>query len=114
MISLDLAHNYMQILFSGNDPNLLKDILTDDCKFVGPFYKFNSAQDYIDSLIKDPPINFKCKIVKSFEDDNSACLIYKFTKPGISTTMTQLFEVSGNKISSIQLIFDTKPFSGKH
>ena len=112
MNPLELAYKYMEISFSEKDLNLLKNILTNDCKFVGPFYQFNSAQDYIDSLFQDPPINIKYEVIKTYQDDHSACLIYNFTKPGITTKMTQIFEVSENKISGIQLIFDTKPFSG--
>jgi len=110
MKPLELAYKYMEILFSDKDMDHLKTILTNDCKFVGPFYQFNSAVDYINSLVKDPPVDFEYEIITSYEDDNSACLIYKFSKPGISTTMAQLFEVSGNKIYRIQLIFDTAPF----
>lgn len=112
MKPLEFAYKYMEILFSDKDINQLKNILTNDCRFVGPLYQFNSAQDYINSLIEEPPIDFEYEIIKSYEDDNSACLIYKFSKPGISTTMAQLFEASENKICRIQLIFDSKPFSG--
>jgi len=110
MTPLDLANKYMEILFTGNDPEELKEILSDNCNFSGPLFHFKSAQEYIDSLIKDPPFNFNYKIIKSYEDNQSACLIYKFTKRGISTIMSQLFEVSDNKISAIRLIFDTMPF----
>ena len=111
MKPLELANRYMKILFSGKELMRLNNILAGDCKFVGPLYQFNSAQDYIDSLIENPPIDFEFEILSSYEDKNSACLVYKFTKPGISTTMVQTFEILDNKICEIKLIFDTKPFT---
>ena len=110
MKPLELAIKYMDIIFLGRDLERLNDIFHKDLRFKGPFQSFNSADDYIDSLKNDPPIGFSYEIIKSFQDTTSACLIYEFKKPGLRTTMTQLFEIEKNKICQIQLIFDTKPF----
>jgi hypothetical protein len=110
MKPLESALKYMEIFYSGKDLERLKDILAEDLSFTGPLFKFNSAEDYIYSLIKDPPQGMKYEIIKTFEDDNSVCLIYKFYKGNISTTMAQIFEVKDVKISKINLIFDTKTF----
>ena len=111
MDPLKLALKYMEIFYSGKDLERLKDILADDISFTGPLYTFNSVEDYINSLIKDPPLGMKYKIIKSFEDDNGACLIYNFHKENISTVMAQLFEVKNEKICKINLIFDSKAFT---
>lgn len=50
-------------------------------------------------------------IMHSYEDSTSACIIYQFSKPGITLPMTQLFEVKNEKISKILLIFDTGKFT---
>ena len=105
---LGLAIKYMEIFYSGKDLERLNDILAEDLSFIGPFYTFNSAEDYINSLIKDPPLDMKYKVLKTFEDENSTCIIYKFFKGNMSTKMCQLFEVKDEKISKIDLIFDTK------
>jgi hypothetical protein len=108
---LELALKYMEIFYSGKKLERLADILAEDLLFTGPFYTFNSAEDYIKSLKNDPPKGMKYEIIKSFEDESSACLIYKFQKKNISTTMAQFFEVKDEKISKINLIFDTKAFA---
>ena len=61
---------YMDIFFSGRDLDRLKDILREDCQFRGPFYQFDSAEEYITSLKADPPIDCSFKIVHSFELGN--------------------------------------------
>ena len=110
MNNIDLAHEYLKIIFLGKDIERFIKLLTDDCKFNTSFHRFQYSEAYIDSLIYDFPHGFNYKIIKSFEDNNSACLIYEFSKSGISTIMAQLVEVSRDKMSSIRLIFDTKPF----
>ncbi len=51
------------------------------------------------------------KIIESFENDSCACLIYQFSKEGISVPMVQLFEIDDDKISKFVLIFDTAAFT---
>ena len=45
-----------------------------------------------------------------FENENSVCLVYQFSKPGVKTRMIQTFEINDGKISKIKLVFDTKAF----
>jgi hypothetical protein len=108
---LDLALRYREIFYSGKDPEQLNDILAEDFSFNGPFHTFNTAVDYINSLITDPPGGMTYEIIKTFEDEDSVCIIYQFYKGSVSITMAQLFEVKDNKISSIHLIFDTEAVS---
>jgi hypothetical protein len=110
MKPLELALKYIEIFYSGKNLEKLTDLLAEDLSFTGPYYTFNSAEDYINSLKKDPPWGMSFKIIKSLQDENSACLIYIFQKGNISTAMAQLFEVADEKITKINLIFDTKAF----
>lgn len=110
MEPLSLAKQYMKIFFESGSPDSLAEILDDECTFKGPFYTFDSAKAYIDSLKSDPPENVTYKILESYENAESACLVYEFSKPGISVVMTQTFKVSSGKISDILLVFDTAAF----
>ena len=110
MTPLELAEKYMHCVFKTGDFDELKTILSDDLQFSGPFFKFNSADQYVNSLRNDSPEDFEYDIIKSYTDNSSACLVYKFSKPGISTCMAQTFETMDGKISRIQLIFDTGAF----
>jgi hypothetical protein len=113
MKPLYLALRYLEIFYSGNNIDELSQILAGDLTFEGPFYKFESAKDYIESLRKDPPVGMKYELLRSFQSESFVCLIYRFAKPGISIPMAQIFEVEDERIKNITLIFDTAPFTGE-
>ena len=110
MKALELALKYLEVFFSGENLDELKSLLADNVSFTGPIYKFSSADSYINSLKEDPPKGLKYEIIKLFEDENSACIIYQFTKENVLTPMAQLFETEDGKLSKIVLIFDSKDF----
>lgn len=110
MKPLDTALKYMDILYSGKDIEMLRNILSEELIFKGPFFEFDTAEDYINSLKSDPPIGFKYELLYTFEESSVVCLIYQFSKPGIQTPMTQLFEFREDKICKTLLIFDTSQF----
>jgi hypothetical protein len=111
MRPLDLAHQYMEIFYQSHNYDELSQLLSSDFTFSGPFYKFDSGVDYINSLKSDPPEEFEYKIIRSFETESSVCLVYQFSKPGVCEPMAQMFEISDGKICKIILIFDTKAFT---
>jgi len=111
MTPLELAICYMEIFFSGKDLDRLEAILHEEFQFRGPFYQFHSAQEYIACLKADPPVDCSYNINHTFEKNNVANLIYSFSKPGVSTTMSQLFEARDNKIVKMVLIFDREAFA---
>ena len=107
MKPLRLALKYMDTFYHEEDPELLRDLLAPDLLFEGPLYQFSSAEDYIESLKQDPPSGMDYRILKSYTDIDSVCLIYEFTKHGVVTVMAQTFDITGENISRIRLIFDT-------
>ncbi len=110
MRPLELARQYMDLFYAGKDLDALMDLFARDFTFSGPFYRFDSAEAYVRSLKADPPEGLSYRIIRTFESDAAACLVYQFSKPGVSVPMAQLFEISGGKISRILLIFDTGAF----
>lgn len=110
MKPLKLAYQHMDIVFNSQDWRKLAEICAADLRFEGPLVQFTSLNDYLRSMISDPPENFEYRIIKTYEDEDSACLIYDFKKGPVSTTMSQLFVVRNGKISRIKLIFDSKAF----
>lgn len=111
MKPLELAKKYMDIVFGTNDFDQLRYILADNLQFRGPLYSFDTANDYINSMLESPPQDFKYELIKTYESRTSACLVYKFSKPGVSTIMTQVFETDNKKIKTIILVFDTAAFN---
>ena len=111
MKPLELAHKYMALFYDGGSLDSLSQLLGENFSFTGPFHQFQSASEYIESLKSDPPIDMQYTILHAYEDESSACLVYQFSKNGISTPMAQTFEVSDGKISRILLVFDATVFT---
>jgi len=106
-----LATRYMEIFYGEEPIENLTEILSENLSFKGPLYEFSSSEEYIESLKSEPPVGLKYEMIEAYEKENSACLVYQFSKPGISTIMSQLFEITNGKISKIILVFDTGAFS---
>lgn len=110
MKAAELALRYMEAFYAA-DLAGLRAILRDDLQFDGPFFRFNTAAAYLDSLAAAPPVEMSYEITRSYEDETSACLVYRLTKPGVETMLAQVFEVEEGKIRRIRLIFDSAAFS---
>ena len=110
MTPLDIALRYMDIFYSGQELERLDAIMADEMCFEGPFFRFDSAHDYITSLLSDPPVGCEYQLLHTFEKGPMVNLIYEFSKPSIHTIMSQLFEVQEEKITSVRLIFDSGAF----
>jgi N-acetylneuraminic acid mutarotase len=111
MTPLELALKYMAAFFGEAPLASMKPLLADDLFFRGPFHSFESAKAYLASLGENPPVDVACRILDVYEKENSVCLIYQFSKPGVKTPIAQTFEVRDGKISRIELIFDSKEFA---
>ena len=111
MQPIELAKKYLSIFFSGQNMDELLKIFSENLSFIGPFYQFQSAREYVQSLIDDPPKDMSYHIVREFENENCACIIYEMEKGKIKTPMAQIFEVFEGKITKILLVFDSKVFT---
>lgn len=110
MSPLALAQQYLDIFFSGQDYDRLLDLLADDLEFSGPFLESGSAKAYVEAIAADPPRDVAYEVLWAFEEGNVANVIYRMSKPGLAATLSQLFEVEGDRIIKICLIFDSYPF----
>ncbi len=111
MTPLQLATEYLDLFCEGSDMEKIRDLLTEDCRFEGPFFQSDSASEYIESLKADPPKECAYDLVRAFEDEGSASIFYRFRKPGVSALMAQLFEIKDGKIDRILLVFDSADLS---
>jgi len=111
MTPLNLANRYMEVFYGGEPIESLSEIFSEEFSFKGPFHEFNTSAEYIESLKSDPPVGLEYKIIAAYENEKSACLVYQFSKSGMSTIMSQIFEVANGKISKIILVFDTGAFT---
>ncbi len=110
MSKTSTVQTYMDVFFSGEDPERLWEVFREDLLFEGPFYTFQSASDYIDSLMEDPPVGADYELIRRYEDDDSVTLLYRFRKGDIETPMAQTFFFEGDRIARILLVFDGRMF----
>lgn len=104
-----LAQSYLAY-FSTHDLVGLASILHPDFQFTGPYVNCKSAQAYISLFEDNSQEEVIINILKVFENNEEICLIYRFKKGSINTTMSQTFRIKENKIFESQLIFDRKAF----
>ena len=107
---IQLAEQYMRCFYGKAPLDDMEPLLANDLVFRGPLFQFSSAKDYLQALKADPPAAASYQMIKIFEIEDSVCLIYLFSKPGIETLMAQTFEIANGKIARIDLIFDTAAF----
>lgn len=102
----------MDLFYSGSPEGIkdLESILSPELVFRGPLYAYDSAREYIDALLSDPPVGMTFEIVESVASENAACLIYEFKKHSVTATMAQFFEVRDGLITKIILVFETEQF----
>lgn len=101
-----IVRQYFACVFGQVPIDNLATISSNKMIFEGPLFSCTSVAAYIDALKKDPLSNASYEIIKYYENDHSACVIFQFNKPGINTRMAQIFEFEGNKIQRISLIFN--------
>ena len=109
--ALELARRYMEVFYSGREAEELRPILADDLVFEGPFLRCESADGYIEALMGDSREALSYEMLWEFESGETACLVYRFSKPSVDTTMAQVFETRGGRIARITLVFDTGAFA---
>jgi len=109
---IDLSMIFMETFYNRSDIDALAGILHPQLQFLGTQHRFDNAADYIDSLRQSPPVGMRYKIIESYEKDNMVCLIYRCSKEGIHTCMSQSFIVENGLISHIRLIYDTGVLKG--
>ncbi len=107
---LDTVMKYMDIFYSDEDLSQLNNLFAEDMIVQGPSYQFETAKQYIDSLVTSPPIDCRYEMIESFEKGSIVCLVYLFKKGDLSSNMSQLFEVVNGKITRILLVFNTRDF----
>ena len=100
----------MELFYSGRDAGELRGIMADDLVFEGPFLRCESADAYIESLRGDSREGLSYEVLHEFESGVSACLVYRFAKPGVEAVMAQVFETRCRRIARITLVFDTGDF----
>jgi hypothetical protein len=106
----EIVMEYLQVLIERRDFQTARGYLKDNVSYVSPLNSFDRVEPYLkynESLHLPKP-----DIKKVFADGDDVCLIYEMTLATQPTTLPVSLwaHVDDGKISSINIIFDPRPF----
>ena len=91
----------------------IRRLLHDNLSFRGPIDTFDDAAPYLEALKKLAPITERIEVKKMFAEETDVCVLYDLvTKtPAGTAFVAEWFQVKGEKIAAIQVVFDARPFA---
>jgi len=107
-----IVSDYQQALGKG-DFAAARKLLHDNLSFHGPIDTFDSAEPYLESLKKLNPIIQRIDMKRTFADGNDVCLLYDMVTntPAGTQFIAEWYQVKGDKIASVRVVFDARPFA---
>ena len=106
MTRRDIAVEFIE-RFCSADVSGLKELLAPDLKFRGPWFQFDSAQDYLESLSNDSFEKCQYRLISVTENDDQVVTIYDYIKVDKKIIIAQLFQFDEHiKINEMLLVFD--------
>lgn len=111
----EIVQQFQQAIGRG-DVAAARKYLDDNLSFQGPFDNFDKPEPYLESLGKLHPIVEGVDVKRMFVDGADVCLLYDLRyalgadkSAGVSF-IAEWFQVKGDKIASIRVAFDARPF----
>ena len=107
----EIVMEYVDLITERQDFKTARSYLKDNVTYVSPLNSFDGVEPYLkynESLHLPKP-----DIKKVFTDGNDVCLLYEMTlttTPPVTFPVSFWAHVDGEKISSIKLVFDPRPF----
>ena len=87
----------------------VRNYLADNVRVKGPSGEaFRSPNEFLNMMQQQ---SGKYDIKKVFADGNDVCLLYDFITPKVTTFFCSWYQVKEGKITSIQTVFDPRPFA---
>lgn len=88
---------------------IVRNYLADNVRVKGPSGEaFRSPNEFLNMMQQQ---SGKYDIKKVFADGNDVCLLYDFVTPKVTTFFCSWYQVKEGKITSIQTVFDPRPFA---
>jgi hypothetical protein len=87
--------------------------LHDDLSFKGPIAAYDTPEPYLEDLKKLHPVVKGVDVKKMFVDGDDVCLLYDLitNTPAGTAFVSEWYHVKGDKIGSIRVVFDARPFA---
>lgn len=112
--TLEVVQKYQEATGKG-DFGAARKLVRDDLSFHGPIDQFDKPEPLFEALKTLLPMVERIEVRKVFVDGNDVCVLYDMV---IKTSGTELivewFKVRDDKIASIRVVFDARPFASLH
>ncbi len=108
----EVVQGYTQALGKGDFASARR-YLHDNLSFHGPIDTFDKPEPYLESLKKLHAIVQRIDMKKFFVDGNDVCMLYDLVTntPAGTSFVAEWHHVKGEKIASIRVVFDARPFA---
>jgi len=109
---LAIAEAYFEA-WRDKDFGAIRSLLHDDVTFQGPFVSLSNADDVIDAITQLGGLVKTLEKQKVLTGGQDVCILYDLipVKDAPSVAMSEVYTVTGEKISAIRVIFDTAAFT---
>jgi SnoaL-like domain len=112
MTAKEIVDAYQAAMDKG-DVVAARKFLADDLKFQGPLDTFDKPEPYLNALKQLAPVLERVEVKKVFGDGDEVARFrdLHFRPPLPTTFVGEWFVVRGEKIASIRIAFDARPFA---
>jgi hypothetical protein len=103
----------LQKAIGAGDYDAARKHMHDDMTFRGPIDTFHKPEPYLESLKKLHQIVKGIHVHKTFVDGDDVCTLYDMetNSPAGTAFIAEWHRVRGNKVASIRVVFDARPFA---
>jgi hypothetical protein len=108
----EIVENYKAAV-GKSDFAAARQMLHDDLNFQGPLDTFHKADDYVASIKKLASIIQRVDVKKVFADGQDVCVLYDMVTntPAGTAFIVEWYQIRGDKIGSLRVVFDARPFA---
>ena len=108
----EIVLGYQRALGSGEWKSA-RAYLRDDMTFRGPIASYDRPEPYLEDQRKLSSIVKGIEMKKTFVDGDDVCLLYDMVTntPAGTAFICEWHHVEGQKIASIRVVFDARPFA---
>lgn len=112
--ALEVVQKYQEATGKG-DFGAARKLVRDDLAFHGPIDQFDKPEPLFEALKTLLPIVERIEVRRVFVDGDDVCVLYDMvTKTSGTELIVEWFKVRNDKIASIRVVFDARPFAGLH
>jgi ketosteroid isomerase-like protein len=106
----DLVERYHDA-WARKDFESARGFLHDDLSFTGPIDTFDTADEYLAALQRLAPMTTGIDVKKVVSEGDDVVVLFDLLTPMGAAPVAEWYRVRGDRIGSVQVYFDARPFA---